>query len=340
MSANSQSLSVLIVGCGNIAGGFDCNRLSDALPFTHAGAYRRHGGFVLAACVEPDEAKRTAFMGEWLVPLGFAGLADVAATGIHFDVISICSPTPCHAEDLSLALEMHPRLVFCEKPVTPSVAQTATLVARSDELGVSLAVNHNRRWDPALATLREELQTGRRGSLRSVVGFYNKGVLNNGSHMFDLLHYLLGDLTVVAAGQAMQDYTADDPTVPLWLTTSDGVPVFLACGDARDYALFELQLVFSGGIVAIEEGGQRWRERRAEESAIFRGYRTLDAGQLLPGADDASMLTAVDNIYRHLAHGDMLASTGRTALAAQRLCEQARSMAQLQQSSDSTTRTT
>ena len=279
-------------------------------------------------------------MTAWSVSIGFASLEEAVAADIRCDVVSICSPTACHTDDLAQVLEMRPRLVFCEKPVTPTVAQTAALVARCDELGIPLAINHNRRWDPALVMLRGELQAGRRGALRSVTGFYNKGILNNGSHMFDLLHYLLGDLAVVAVGRPVQDYPADDPTFPIWLSAAGDVPVFIACGDARDYALFELQLVFSGGIVSIEDGGQRWRERRAEESTVFKGYRMLDAGRFLPGADDASMLAAIDNIHRHLYHGDTVACTGHTALAAQRLCEQARNMALLQQSSEPTMGTT
>ena len=51
---------VLIVGCGNIAGGFDHEQPGTDTPFTHAGAYCRHGGFALAACVEPDAERRAA----------------------------------------------------------------------------------------------------------------------------------------------------------------------------------------------------------------------------------------------------------------------------------------
>lgn len=338
MASPRANLSVLIVGCGNIAGGFDLNRAAGNLPFTHAGAYLSHGGFTLSACVEPDPAQRNAFMTTWSVSTGFASLQEAAVSGSHYDVVSICSPTACHAANVAQALAMRPQLIFCEKPVTPSVAQTEALISRCDELGITLAVNHNRRWDPALATLRDELRSGRRGILRSVVGLFNKGILNNGSHMLDLLQHLLGDLTLVAVGQPVNDYSEDDPTFPLWLAAADGVPILLACGDARDYTLFELQLIFSEGIVSIEDGGQRWRERRAGESNFFKGYRALDVGGFLIGADEASMLAAIDNIYNHLYHGDVIASTGHTALAAQRLCEQARGMAYLQQSSNATTR--
>jgi hypothetical protein len=56
-------LRVLIVGCGKIAGLFDAGReYVKELPLSHAGAYTRDGRFVLAGCVEPDDAQRQAFM--------------------------------------------------------------------------------------------------------------------------------------------------------------------------------------------------------------------------------------------------------------------------------------
>jgi len=64
-----------------------------------------------------------------------------------------------------------------------------------------------------------------------------------------------------------------------------------------------------------------WRERRVVDSEIFEGYRRLDEGRRRPGDYPQSMLCAVDNIYRAINQGAELASTGKTALPALRLCE-------------------
>ncbi len=65
-----------------------------------------------------------------------------------------------------------------------------------------------------------------------------------------------------------------------------------------------------------------WRERRVIDSATFKGYRILEDGLRRAGEYPRAMLQAVDNIYRAINHGEPLASTGESALAAQRLCEQ------------------
>lgn len=314
---------VLIVGCGQIAGGFDAQRDPGLPPLTHAGAYRRHGGFEIAACVEPDAARRAAFMQRWNVPAGYDDVAAAAASG-PFDVVSLCSPTAAHGPQVLQALALAPRLIFCEKPLAPTLAEAEALVAQCAEANVALAVNHTRRWAPDLWRLADELAAGTWGAVRSAVGTYNKGVLNNGSHLIDLLQMLLGPLQLRHAGTPVADHWPDDPTIPAVLSTADGVPVHLATAHAADCAHFELQLVTERGVIAMEDGGQQWRVRRVVASPHFAGYRSLDAGTLREGAYLQATGLAVANLHDTLQHGTPLRSTGSSALAAQRLCDQIR----------------
>lgn len=318
----SNLLRVLIVGCGNIAGLFDQGRAQSDFPYTHAGAYTRDDRFNLAACVEPDDKRRSEFMAVWDVPTGFRSIEEVLDSDIQFDVISICSPTTCHAHDLDIALRLKPKLILCEKPFTTSVAETERLVEECRKSNVLLAVNHTRRWDPDVSKLQADMQAGKWGQLRSVVGYYNKGILNNGSHMLDLLHLLVGPMEIVRVGKPVHDFYPDDPTVPVWLEGKHGLPVHLVCGHAEDYAIFELQLIFSLGVLTMEEGGMYWRERHVKESSTFKGYRNLEEGGRRPGGYPRAMLQTVDNIYRAIKQGKPLESTGESALAAQRICEQ------------------
>jgi predicted dehydrogenase len=320
-------LRVLIVGCGNIAGGFDQGRPSRDSPYTHAGAYTRDDRFVLVACVEPNDKRRSEFMAAWSIPAGFRTIDQALESGSQLDVISICSPTDSHAHDLEMVLRFNPKLIFCEKPVTTSVAETERLATECGKLNIPLAVNYTRRWDPDISKLQADMQAGRWGQLRSVVGCYNKGILNNGSHMLDLLHLLVGPLDIVKVGKPIHDYSPDDPTVPVWLECSQGVLVHLVGGHAGDYAIFELQLVFSHGVLTMEEGGMYWRERRALDSARFKGYRMLGEGVRRAGEYPRAMLQAVDNIYRAIYQGDPLASTGASALGAQRICQEIKQQA-------------
>lgn len=312
--------TVLIVGCGNIAGGFDADRPPDALPLTHAGAFTRNPGFRLAACIEPDAQRRSAFMQRWAVSEGAGDFAALGAAARRFDVISLCSPTPLHGAHLAAALDLQPRLIFCEKPLTPSLQESEACVQRCADAGVLLAVNHTRRWAPDVALLREQLAQGELGPVRAVVAHYNKGLLNNGSHMFDLLRNLFGRLEPVRVGRAVYDHWPDDPSVSAELVTEGGVPVHLVASNAADYALFELEIIAARAVLTMEAGGARWRARQVVDNATFKSYKTLDSGTQLPGEYDQAMTRAVANIHGALTRGDALACTGECALHAQRLC--------------------
>jgi predicted dehydrogenase len=322
-SSSAASYRLLVIGCGNIAGGFDASRDPALPPLTHAGAFSRDPRCTLAACVDPDDERREAFMRRWAVRRGYAKVSQALAEG-PYDIVSICSPTALHPEHVRATLSCRPRLVFCEKPLAPTLAQARAMVRACKRAGVMLAVNHSRRWAPDVRRLADELRAGHWGAVRSVSGLYNKGVLNNGSHLVDLLQLLLGPMRLTHTGTAINDHGPDDPSVPAMLESEHGVPAQLVVADSRDYAVFELQIITERGVIAIEDGGLQWRVRRVINSPHFRGYRVLDDGERRPGEYLYSAAGAADDLLRCLSDGGEPASTGDTALMAQTLCDQMR----------------
>ncbi len=320
---SSGPYDVLIVGCGNIAGGFDMNRAPDLLPLTHAGAYTQHGGFQLRACVDPDENKRQAFARYWHADIVAADLRALSAEQGSFDVVSICSPTALHQEHLAQVLELRPRVIFCEKPLTSDVNMAKRLVRDCRERGVTLAVNYNRRWDPILEDFTTQLQEGRWGAIRSVVAHYNKGILNNGGHMLDLLLCLVGPMELVTTACTEFDFWQSDPTVAVLLTAARGkVPIYLNPSHASDFAYFELELVCELGVIRMQSGGLGWQIRAAATSSQFAGYRSLAGAQYVEGGYLETMRGAIEDIHSHLLSGTPIRSTGEDALLVQELCVQ------------------
>lgn len=315
------AFSVLVVGCGNIGGAFDQARSRDAWPLTHAGAWTRHGGFRITACADPDTSRRSAFQRHWGVRKGFDSCAQAMGSGGRWDVVSICSPTASHFGDVMMALQSRPRLIFCEKPLAPTAAEAEAIVGACEAAGVLLAVNHTRRWAPDVREFGRQLAAGEHGEVRSASARYGKGVLNNGSHLLDLLSFWLGPLELLSAGRPLDDFWPDDPTVPALLAARSGPGIAVGHAHACDYSLFEVELVTSCAVIAMEDGGLAWRVRLPGPSAQFAGYRVLDAGRRLPGRYLEAMAGAADNIYDGLMYGAPLLSTGATALEAQRLCE-------------------
>ena len=315
--------NVLIIGCGNIAGGFDMNRAPDLLPLSHAGAFTRHGGFLILACVDPDNSHRQAFARRWDIEMNVADMADLSVDSGTFDVISICSPTALHRQHIEQALALRPRVIFCEKPLASDLTASRQLVQDCKESGVTLVVNYSRQWDPVLAVLARQLSNGHWGLVRSIVGHYNKGILNNGSHMIDLLFRLVGPLELVTVACAQIDFSESDPTVAALLTAvKGGVPVYLNPGCAKDFAYFELEIVCELGVIRMHSSGLGWQFREVVPSPQFEGYCSLGASRETKGGYLETMAGAINDIYSHLQGGASIGSMGESAIEIQRLCMQ------------------
>ena len=320
---NPDMLSVIVIGCGNIAGNLDYNKSNSELaPLTHAGAYAKHPHFNIEACIDISQKTVECFASQWDIPNVYTSIKQAVQAGATYDVVSICSPTNCHFEDVSACLDLSPKLIFCEKPVTNTVKDTLKIKAECNRADVSVAVNYLRRWDECIINLKKEIETNQRGPLRSVVGYYNKGILNNGSHMLDLLSFLIGEMSIKHVGRPKYDFFSNDPSVYVALETEEEIPVSLVPGaKASEYSIFEIQMVFGNSMLLMLDGGLRWVDRLVGDSYIFDGYRVLDSGIQREGGYLGAMSNAIDNIWRNFTAGDPLNSNVDTALVTQKLCE-------------------
>ncbi len=312
---------MLIVGCGRIAGGIEEHRLDDeATPISHAGAFRAHSGFDVTACVEPDAERRESFMRYWDVPTGFADIDDALRSETSYDVISICSPTTQHLNHLDAGLKAMPLAVLCEKPICADPSDARDVVSRYRAAGVPLCVNYIRRWVPELSRLRDEFAAGEWGELINASAYYSKGLMHNGSHMIDLLHFLLGSLRVVDVFDARIDHDIDDPSICARLAAGNGAPVVLLCGDERRFQHIELSLLFENGRIDMEDLGRTIRLRRAAPDSRIPAVNTLRETERLTPDTPAAINAAVDNIYRHIHSAAPLESDGTSALDTLETC--------------------
>lgn len=315
-------LKVLIIGCGNIAGRFDMQANSPQFLSTHAGAYTASKYFDITACIDPNNQLRSEFIQHWKIPYGFSNWGELLKTPLSFDIISICSPTEHHNQDIEQALSLKPKLIFCEKPVNFSAVDTRRLRDHCATQGVLFAVNYTRRWDPCIRELKQSLSDQQYGALRSVIACYNKGILNNGSHLIDLLHLLFNELTIQFVGEPVFDYSDKDPSLCALLSTPNNTPVHLVCGHAEDYSLFELQFIFAHGILSMQQNGLMWHQRNRFPSEQFKGYHLLDTkGEYRQGGYPATMSLAVNNLALSIRQGEILMSDINNALKTQELCE-------------------
>lgn len=316
----AKKLNVLIIGCGNIAGNFDNNLSKNSLPFSHAGAYKKSGKFKIRACVDPDLIKLKKFKDKWGIEKAYQSISEIDPRN-KFDIVSICSPTKNHFYDLKLAIKLNPKLIFCEKPISFSYSQAKKIVNLCDKSRIFLLVNYSRRFDEDIQKFKNDIKNKKWGELRSVIGFYNKGIINNGTHLIDVLIYLLGNLKITKVGNCINDYSKDDPSIDVELKSESNIPIRLFCNSVNDFTFFEMQFVFSSGVIYMEQGGMFWRERKVQPSKTFVDYDVLSSGRIRKGRYPGAMINAINNIYDAIIKKKPIISSGYNALEAHKLCE-------------------
>jgi predicted dehydrogenase len=136
------------------------------------------------------------------------------------DLVDICVPNHQH-EELILAAIAAGKHIFCEKPLAMDVLQGKRIVAAVEQAGVKNQLNFNFRFYPALSRARQMIAEGFLGRVFSFRGcFYRSSYINPdkplswrlkkeiagggalfdlGSHILDLIYYLLGDFGSVQA---------------------------------------------------------------------------------------------------------------------------------------------
>ena len=232
--------------------------------------HRKLSGAVLAAVTDVDRYRAQAVAdvtGAAVTADGFALIEDASV-----DAIVVASHDSTHAE-LTLAAIAAGKPVLCEKPLAPTVEQSAR-VAAAERFAVGsgtplVSVGFMRRFDPGYVRLRSALRDGRVGPAVVVHGISRgvssapgatseSSITGSAIHEFDGVPWLLDSpITEVSWHAGRQSGSVDpvlqDPQV-LLLRTADGVlttvEVFL---NARYGYDVRCEVVGENGTLALTE---------------------------------------------------------------------------------------
>jgi len=110
-----------------------------------------------------------------------------------FDIISVATYAPYHAEITIACAEAGIRAIYCEKPIATRLDDANRMVEACGKSGSLLVLNHQRRFNSNCRRLRDFIAAGDLGELTSVNLQWGNGRLGNvGTHMIDGLMMLIG----------------------------------------------------------------------------------------------------------------------------------------------------
>jgi predicted dehydrogenase len=313
-----------IVGCGSVGSEFD--KVPGKKPiYTHAGAYYYHPKYQLVAGADIDESKLKSFSKKWNVKNVYKDFKEML---IHesLDILSICTAKEQHYQIVKRAVEKGIKIIFCEKPFTGDVKKAEELIKLCARNKILLAINYTRRYTPGHQEVKKLIDRYALGKIQTVNCLYTKGIINNGSHVINLLQFLFGNIKRVQALSPLTkcqeikvDYNLD-----LLLYFPGGFSAFVKSLPARYFSLFEIDIIGTLSRIKVTESGFNIRWYNMIKSKVFPGYRELDTqGQEFKSGMEEAMINALENIVDAYEKNTPLWCTGQDGLETIKVIETA-----------------
>lgn len=281
----------LVIGCGRIGSRND--EMGAAITASHAGAYAKEARTRLVGLCDTDPARVGAAAHFWNVP-GYR-VMELALSELQPELVSICTPDETHAEVLDRVLEADSvRAVLAEKPIALNDADAVRISRKAAAKKVALAVNYSRRFHPAFRRAQSAVRAGRIGAVRSLLGYYSRGIKHNGTHWIDLARWFVSDVRAVRADAGVVEWP-HDPTPDVRMTFACGAIGFLKGVDQRAYALFEMDVLGDEGRLRIFQGPRFiWSRRVPDTRNPEFYYLQEETAQTVP--PESPILEAVANL--------------------------------------------
>lgn len=244
-SCPRRPLRAALAGLG-LAGMADGTPGKD-VPFAHLDAYLASPAVSLVAVCDA-RPERLARVSEVLPQARLYGSLDTLLEHEDPEMLSLCLPTVGRLDALERVFASKIRRVYCEKPLALTLAEACSIRQRCREAGIRMTVNYQRRWDPLIAQAKTILADGLLGGLQQVTLGYCTGLVNDASHLFDLVRYLLGEFAWVR-GEFADNGPKDrnDPNVFGTFGLRNGARGALVALDRQAFNHFELDIIGTRG---------------------------------------------------------------------------------------------
>jgi predicted dehydrogenase len=187
-----MTLEVAVIGTGPDPE--DAGGVGYAMGYRHASAYRRIDDCTLFACVDIVEENALAFADRYDLTDGVYTDHETMLSTVSPDLVSVCTPANTHADIVADCATSGVDAIHCEKPMASTWGECKRMVEVCDDEGVSLSINHQRRFAGPFRQAKVVLDEGRIGDLERIE-FGGKNLYDFGTHLFDLCSYFTDGAT-------------------------------------------------------------------------------------------------------------------------------------------------
>jgi len=283
-------------------------------PVSHAAGYKASSRTQLVAVCDIDKDKAEQLAKKYGVEKVYTSYIDMLANE-SLDMVSVCTPPDAHAEVVIAAARKRVKGIFCEKPIAPSLKEADAMIEACKASESVLMINHSRRWDTNFQYVEDQIEKRTVGEIDLVNAFSTVGLLNGGTHVFDLLRMYLGN-AISVSGCLLPD-ASTDPGARGTITFENGVTCFFDASWRR-YVLFELQIygqkgmMRAGGMVRAEKAVELFFGKESKNESGILELEKADTGDLQSAP---LILNAIDNLARAIERKETVRCSGEDGRA-------------------------
>ena len=310
-----KKLTALVIGAGNIGAMYDSPISNNFQTYSHAISANKSVellGFIDTVIVKAKRASNV-----W-GGRAFKTLHDAMIEKPN--IVCVAVPDDQHFQTLMEIVAYQPDLVIAEKPLALYIDQATQLVKVYSQLKIPLMINYSRRYLPIFQKLQKEISEKRFGVFQTGVGYYGKGLLHNGSHLVDLIRMLIGEIRIQHKFSELLDWSKLDASVSLILNTLEDKKIPLLAVDAKNFSIFELALLFTGGRVRILQGGLYIEESVVKNDQLIEGFRGLKVESIYSTNASNCMKYVIENAVDCLKNNKKIIVSGKEALITLQTC--------------------
>ena len=270
-----------VIGCSRMGAFIDNEVLDDPTvvrPYSHAACYEACDRTDLVACSDLRVDVMDQFGQRYSVPkerqyTDYREMIDRERP----EIVSVATQPEERTDIILYALERGARAIYAEKALCASMQEADALVEAVERNGAVLNMGTQKRWQPGFDAMKDVIDGGELGPLKTLIVYNNPSLWDGSSHEFDILMRLNSDSPAAwvqahlpgglrggyVPGTHFEAFDGDDvlgdPSSHGIIQFENGVVAYalLAGGRGGDY-----EATCEGGVVTCLGRGLDWQVRR------------------------------------------------------------------------------
>lgn len=302
---------VLIIGLGQIGMLYDFE-LEKKYIFSHARAFTENKMFSVIAAVDIDKEKRDKF--SQVYNRYVYETIEEAVDQHNFDVVVISVITEAHYQVfLKLVTLCRPKIILCEKPMSYNHFLAKEMITICATHHIKLFVNYMRLANKKLIEIKKDISLWRMSKPLKGIVWYTKGLINNGSHILNLLEYWLGSVTsskVIREGRNISQFDCERDVL---FKFGDSEILFLSWME-EFYSHYSIELLSEFGSLRYDCYYEEIEWKSSVEDSLHPKYRCLNKVPSVEKLNRETMqLEVVGEIVKALQGAEVNLCSGRQA---------------------------